>query len=595
MDYSTPVTTSRVTSLQRRRRADWRFRVIFLAVWGLIMGAGLRWGLPSRASDALLFGGQPPWPAADYDVDAALSARQQRNAGADTDLNPLEARDRLVDLTATHGERAEILRRYRLYSRQPDEMITFQALQRMRPRALDLDPRLYQYGGAYIYGVGAALGVGKLLGVIDLTGDAGFFLDHPEAFGRFYVAARLISLLFGAAALCGVHRLGCMTGSRAAGRIAMALAATMPVFISGVLEAKPHIPSAALLVWSAVFAVSLLAKRRRRDAVKLGVAGGLAFGFVLTGVAAALHGLALLLATKRGDRVAAQRPGMLRHVALAALLGAAIYTATNPYVIYNALFNRAALGSNVSNSTAMYADQMRHVLDGATRTASLTLRGAGVVTVALGVAGFIALLRRRPGYTLAASAAGLGIVALSILLAAGKPTEFARFLVLPALLLAVAAARVVVRLTSSPLRAWTLVVIAAIASGAPAYVAAFAADISETGDTRRRAAEYLRDQLSADDSIAVVQEPAPYAVPPLDFAHRRVVLLPPVEPPAAEVAALPEWLVRTADVEADQPSAWWRRHYRCVERWGTLGLFTDRITWAAKPTFVYRRVLAGAE
>ena len=51
--------------------------------------------------------------------------------------------------------RARILRRYKLYSFQPDEMNTFRALAEMHPDAMQFDPRLYQYGGLWIYPVGA--------------------------------------------------------------------------------------------------------------------------------------------------------------------------------------------------------------------------------------------------------------------------------------------------------------------------------------------------------------------------------------------------------------------------------------------------------
>ena len=62
-------------------------------------------------------------------------------------------------LNETDSQRAEIVRRYRLYSYQPDEMITFNALRQMKPGAGQLDPKLYQYGGLWVYPVGAMLKV----------------------------------------------------------------------------------------------------------------------------------------------------------------------------------------------------------------------------------------------------------------------------------------------------------------------------------------------------------------------------------------------------------------------------------------------------
>ena len=272
----------------------------------------LFWGLPTARNDGLLFGGEPAWPAARYHVERDLEQRRARNAGADTDLNPLAGREQIVDLTADDAERAEILRRYRLFSRQPDEMITLMALQSMKPRQLDFDPKLYQYGGGYIYLVGAALGAAGTLGIVPLKSDIGYYLEHPDAFGRFYVVARCISLVFGALTLLAVYRLGRRAGGPdpycvVAGWLALAMVAGTPVFITAVCEAKPHLPSACMLLWATLAALDFRNSGARRDAVRMGLFGGYAFGLVLTGLVATLLWPAACLARPRADRVSALR------------------------------------------------------------------------------------------------------------------------------------------------------------------------------------------------------------------------------------------------------------------------------------------------
>lgn len=166
MNAATPSPKARAS---RRRRRHGLSVWLAVVLWAAVMAPLLGWGLPSRAQDELLFGGQAAWPAERDDAADTLHQRRQRQAGADTDLNPIANRDRITHLTPDEPARAEILRRYRLFSRQPDEMITFMALQRMQPPRLeldpksghrvlrfDLDPKLYQYGGGYIYLVGAA-------------------------------------------------------------------------------------------------------------------------------------------------------------------------------------------------------------------------------------------------------------------------------------------------------------------------------------------------------------------------------------------------------------------------------------------------------
>src|SRR5439155_2065939 len=118
------------------------------------------------------------------------------NRGADVDANPILNRTQAVWLNETDSQRAEIVRRYRLFSYQPDEMITFSALRNMRPAQLDLDPRLYQYGGFWIYPVGAMVKAASILHLVQV-GDFEFYLDHPEAFGRIYVVARAWCVMWG--------------------------------------------------------------------------------------------------------------------------------------------------------------------------------------------------------------------------------------------------------------------------------------------------------------------------------------------------------------------------------------------------------------
>jgi 4-amino-4-deoxy-L-arabinose transferase-like glycosyltransferase len=544
----------------------------------------LPWGLPSSAADNLLFGGAPAWSAARYNAATDLAQLSTRPAGADTDLNPLVARDRLIDLTTDDGARAEILRRYRLYSRQPDEMIIFRALQRMHPRQLDFDPRLYQYGGGYIYLVGAALGVGALLHYVPLTADIGVYLEHPELFARFYVVARLLSLLFGALTLWAVFRLARRAGGRRAAWIAVAAVACTPVFITAVLEAKPHLPSACLILWATLSALAYRDHGRPRHVLLMGVRAGYAFGLVLTGALAALLWPALYLACPPQ-----QRRRALWHLALAGAVALAVYVVTNPYVPYNWLANRAALASNITNSTAMYRGQMARAFDGAANVAYLLYEGAGILPI-FGLIGLALLWRRYPAATLLASAAGVSMLLLDVLLGAGKPAEFARFLILPVLLLCIAAACWLRHWTRRPLLRTSLV--AAVMLGTAArgafYTRAFCIDAYSTSESRHAAADFLRTTLLPEDSVAVIQEPAPYAVPPLDFTRRKIVLLP-QSSPVDESAALPQWLVLTADHDRVHKDAWWQRHYTLVARFPTLSETLTPITWAHKATYVYER------
>lgn len=559
-------------------------------IWALALTPLARWGLPSGDATPTLFGGGDVWPAERFRAAAAQKALTEREAGADTDLNPLGERERIIDLTRTDDDRAEILRRYRLYSHQPDEMITFRALQQMKPRALDFDPRLYQYGGAYIYLVAASLVAASLLGVTTITSDVGVYLARPELFAAFYVVSRLISLAFAASALCAVARLGRLSGVRGASWIAMLTLAMCPVFISGALEAKPHVPSATMLLWATVAALRYRERASLRRALQLGLYAGAAAGLVLTGFAAALLWPATWLAMRRHER-----GPTARHLLIAAALASFVYAATNPYVIYNTLFRPAALKGNLSNSTAMY--EVSRLGEGALRVGQLYVEGAAWPVIVVGLLGVAWLVWNCRRETLIASSAALGMTLLCVAIGAGKPAEFGRFLVMPAALLCVAAG--VATATLARRSRFAAAVVAALLVISPSglrYLRAFADDGAlhipgAPPATRAQAAAAIGELIALDQPIGVFQEPAPYCIPPMDFTRRTVRLLPKTHPVAADLELLPEWVVLACDNDADldRYGPWWREHYRVERSFGEVRPgYATQITWANKPVFLLK-------
>ena len=110
---------------------------------------GITWGLPSRNIDKYLFGGGEVWSGEKIyrlaKAEDKLSPDRASQTGADVDVDPLQkatATGEPIPLTATDEDIARIYLRYRLYTHQPDEMITMMALAGMRPSRLQLDPRL---------------------------------------------------------------------------------------------------------------------------------------------------------------------------------------------------------------------------------------------------------------------------------------------------------------------------------------------------------------------------------------------------------------------------------------------------------------------
>lgn len=510
-----------------------------LAVAGAWFVAGIHWGLPSRRADAFLFGdASKAWTGKEI-LELAGPWRNDADRGADVDLNPITDRQRPVVLNETDAQRAEIVRRYRLFSYQPDEMITFRALSQMKPDEGKLDPRLYQYGGLWIYPVGALLKIAGIANLVDVRSDLAYYLDHPEAFGRFYVVARLYSAAWGVVGVWAVYRIVRKIipigrpGCGVAPLVAAACFAAMPVVVNMAHEAKPHLPGAVLMLLAVLAAVNYVQTSRRRWWVAAGGLCGAAFGMVLS--ALPIFVIIPLMALLR--RPATWRQRMLVTVT-AGVIGVDVYFLTNPYVLIHLIGQGEALRSNLSNSTAMYSAAGSV---GALFNAALLIgEGTSFLLAVVGAAGAVALgvrayrtrkeqtpeavSRRAAGMLLAAPAAL--VMVQFIALAAGKPGEYGRFALLPDIFLMVEAVAAVATFIE-PVRirhvAFAALASAAFVPGA-SYLGRFIDDSFGT-TTRLRAAQVLAE-MPGGAAIAVEAEPAPYSLPPVDLFTRKIILLP---------------------------------------------------------------------
>jgi hypothetical protein len=227
---------------------------------------------------------------------------------------------------------------------------------------------------------------------------------------------------------------------------------------------------------------------------------------------------------------------------------------------------------------------------GVVRVGQLLLESCGPGVLLGGLLAAVWLYIRWPRQADLVSVPGLALLALCAAIAAAKPAEFARFLLLPAVLFATGTGAVLATLAAHRLGWGILATVVALAvMRTPTYVHSFYVDARFAHESRHQAAEYLRQNTRPSDVIGVVQEPAPYAIPPLDFAHQSVHLLPQRNIPRMENRGLPQWLVLTADDATVHRDAWWRPHYHLVQQFAANPYQLSRIAWANKPTYVYRR------
>jgi hypothetical protein len=552
---------------------------------------GINWGLPSRAADEFLFGGRKPWTGAE--IQALAPLEEDPNRGADVDADPLTGRDKVIVLNQTDKQRAEIVRRYRLFTYQPDEYNTLKSLSGMNPGKLQLDPRMYQYGGLWIYPVGALLKVASLVGFVDLShgADQAFYLDNPDAFGRFYIVARLYSAAWGVVGAWAVYMIARkLTGRSTPAAAASACWAMMPVVVNMAHEAKPHLAGLSLMLLAVLAASRYVETGGRRWWVFCAIACGAATGMVISSlVIFALLPMILLLRPLEGRervRLAAKFLG----------IGLLVYAASNPYVFINLVANPAVLRSNLGTSTAMYhASATSGWLTGG----KLMLEAATIAVVMFGVIGVLHVIestvaqRRLNFYWPGCPAVhllwllvvvGLIVAVQFFVLAAGKPGEYGRFALLPATVLCVLAVTSFWTFLPPARVAFLSTLLICTAWFGTNYIVHFTADDEPSMSPRIMTADALRMLVRRTPAkkLALVVEPAPYSMPPVDLWHWDLQLLPRgVAPGAAARAAESDLVLRPVDQLPDTVTPGFRRFERPLAQ--PLLANPARISWAAKP------------
>lgn len=484
---------------------------------------GIDWGLPSRASDRHLFGERVPWSGREI-VELAGGWTAPAN-GADLQQDAPLDRTRPVVLNETDAQRADIVRRYRLYTAQPDEMINLRALAQMRPREGQLDPRLYQYGGLWFYPAGAALALAGAAGWVTLTPDVAFYLDRPEDVGRLYVVLRLVVAAWSLAGVTAVYvlcrQMGC--SGMLAGLVGLAWVCSPGVVVFG-HEAKPHVPGVVWVLWSAALATEYVRKGHGRYLVGSAAAAGGAFGMVLSMLpAAAVPAIAAVLRGVREGRWASGRTAW--DVAWSAAVFVATYAASNPYVVWHGLTDPSRLTAQLGNTAAMYPPTsplatlgtVFFLLVGLTPAVLLALVAYGLVMS--DVQRLKASGGRTPVYLpvpllLLAGPALLQLLAFAAF-ASGKPGEYARFGLLVASVGVVSAGYLATRFQWSWGVPGIVVLLHLLLSGQE--LARFARGPSTAGPVP------LPD---VPPEVTLTHEPAPYNTPPLDLWRTRLVLLP---------------------------------------------------------------------
>jgi 4-amino-4-deoxy-L-arabinose transferase-like glycosyltransferase len=220
--------------------------------------------------------------------------------------------------------------------------------------------------------VGGLLKAVSMTGAVTLRAEMDYYLDRPEAFGRFYVVARAYSAAWGLIGIWAVFRLVRRFSTTLILPATAAVCFTlMPIVINGAHEAKPHLAGTVLVLLTALAGTKFVETGARRWWVVTGVLCGMAAGMVLS--AAVAFVVIPLIALLRGGPWAARVKLMLA----AGGIGVLVYCVTNPYVPINLARNPAVLRANLgalgeakaltgaSNDAPSLWNARRLVVDGA--------------------------------------------------------------------------------------------------------------------------------------------------------------------------------------------------------------------------------------
>jgi hypothetical protein len=513
---------------------------ILCLLGGVIFFTGLNWGLPSRRVDPFLFGNHPIWSG--KQILALLPLNADPDRPADVAETPLTDRSQPISLNGTDTDRARIIRRYRLFSHQPDEITTFMGLSRMNPRQFDFDPRMYQYGGLWFYPVGALLKISSCLHLIDLRSDPALYLDHPEQFAKFYLVDRTYTACW---AILGIVITFMLAGRLGGDHLEQCFAALgfifLPVVIYTAHEAKPHLPGAVLALLTILMGVRFIRTSRHRYALAMIVCCGLACSMVLTNLPLLLL-IPFVFILKNRDAAARGIGGIFGAVV--------VYLILNPYVGINLLFHRARLFSSFSNSAAMYHFSILAALGNAVQ---LIVSGIMLPVFILGIIGLILFTLQKQRRVLVLIAAGLLMAAPYFVFAANKPAEYGRFALLPDLVLMLLTIRLLGELPRA-LRLGTMLAVPIImAIPGLAYWHGYLLD-AQPENTRMELASDLSNWSEGKDiSVALTAEPAPYSAPPMNLFDWKWVLLPHGEKVGADLPY--DFSISTID-SAPTPMSW---------------------------------------
>lgn len=236
---------------------------------------GINWGLPSSERRDLFLKPEQQLDRFFSDISEARQSRYQQIGN-----QPVAYAGRLIREGEPFIPPSNILLCYSSYllrSHDGDEQNAPVMLSRINPFKLKFYPQTYQYGGAYIYPLAVFVGIHHVLKLITLIPETTFYYKYPNKMADIFLAIRLWSLI----GLCfAVFCLFWLSNELFGKSIALwtsAIYALTPANIAFSKIGKPHIWASSWVFLALYF----LIKGEKTNGTKNFILAGIFYGFAL--------------------------------------------------------------------------------------------------------------------------------------------------------------------------------------------------------------------------------------------------------------------------------------------------------------------------
>ena len=306
---------------------------LFLNIWGI------NWGVPDDERISLVFGSREIisgisgiMKESRDDIRSQLESPLQEQKYEEKSIG-LDMKGKTVHIPRSQldGARSFLIRSY-----GGDEQRPLVSLSGMKPGKLDLNPRMYFYGGFYLYGLGAFLKMLSVFKLVTVQSNSAYYFINPSEMGKIFIAARAYSAIFASLAVYLMYMIGALLFNRKTGLIAALFFCLTP----GVVLWSHYLsPFAFTLFWlnlSLYFCAQIYKTGRFRYYILSGVFAGLAsgalihYGYVLLGVPLA-H---FLRSVKEGNGILLSLKKIFsKKILISLCLFLACFLAVNPYYV----------------------------------------------------------------------------------------------------------------------------------------------------------------------------------------------------------------------------------------------------------------------